>query len=41
MVDNVTPAKRSEIMSLVRRKDTGPEMIVRRLIHKMGYRYRL
>jgi DNA mismatch endonuclease (patch repair protein) len=25
----------------VRGKDTGPEMIVRRLVHGMGYRYRL
>jgi DNA mismatch endonuclease (patch repair protein) len=28
-------------MSLVRSKDTKPEMIVRRLVHAMGYRYRL
>lgn len=28
-------------MSKVRGKDTGPEMKVRRLIHGMGYRYRL
>ncbi|WP_210185750.1 DNA cytosine methyltransferase [Rhizobium phaseoli] len=28
-------------MSLIRSKDTGPEMIVRRLVHAMGYRYRL
>jgi len=28
-------------MSLIRSKDTGPEMLVRRLIHGMGYRYRL
>jgi DNA mismatch endonuclease, patch repair protein len=28
-------------MSRVRRADTKPEMIVRRLIHGMGYRYRL
>lgn len=41
MVDVVTPEKRSEIMSKVRGKDTGPEMKVRRLVHGMGYRYRL
>lgn len=28
-------------MSAVRSKDTKPEMIVRRLLHAMGYRYRL
>lgn len=28
-------------MSLVRCKDTRPEMLVRRLVHSLGYRYRL
>jgi len=28
-------------MSLVRNKDSKPEMLVRRLIHRMGFRYRL
>lgn len=28
-------------MSRVRGKDTKPEMIVRRMVHGMGYRYRL
>lgn len=28
-------------MSLIRSKDTGPEMLVRRLVHSLGYRYRL
>lgn len=28
-------------MARVRSKDTGPELIVRRLVHSMGYRYRL
>ncbi|POR45555.1 very short patch repair endonuclease [Bosea psychrotolerans] len=32
---------RSQIMRAVRSKDTTPEMIVRRLVHGMGYRYRL
>lgn len=32
---------RSWLMSRVGQKDTKPEMIVRRLIHAMGYRYRL
>lgn len=41
MVDSVAPALRSEIMSRIRSKDTRPEMIVRRLLHKEGFRYRL
>ncbi len=40
-MDTLTPARRSEIMSRVRGKDTKPEMVVRSLVHGMGYRYRL
>lgn len=40
-MDNVSPQRRSEIMGRVRSKDTGPELVVRRLVHAMGYRYRL
>jgi DNA mismatch endonuclease (patch repair protein) len=40
-MDTVTPKERSRIMSLVRSKDTTPEMTVRRLVHSLGYRYRL
>jgi DNA mismatch endonuclease (patch repair protein) len=36
----VDPA-RSAQMARVRGKDTKPEMVVRRLVHAMGYRYRL
>lgn len=32
---------RSENMRRIRSKDTAPEMTVRRLVHSMGYRYRL
>lgn len=31
----------SEAMSRVRSKDTTPEMVVRRLAHSLGYRFRL
>ena len=41
MIDTLTPKERSERMSRIRGKDTKPEMIVRRLAHGMGYRYRL
>ena len=40
-MDTVSTVRRSEIMGLVRSKNTGPEMIVRRLSHALGYRYRL
>ncbi|MSV29128.1 MAG: DNA mismatch endonuclease Vsr [Bryobacterales bacterium] len=40
-MDTLTPAERSARMSLVRSKDTKPEMLVRRLVHGMGFRYRL
>lgn len=41
MTDTLSPAARSRRMGRVRGKDTKPEMIVRRLVHGMGYRYRL
>ncbi|WP_306152783.1 very short patch repair endonuclease [Roseovarius sp. MMSF_3281] len=34
-------ATRSFNMSRIRAKDTKPELIVRRILHSMGYRYRL
>jgi DNA mismatch endonuclease (patch repair protein) len=41
LVDTISPEYRSEIMSRVRGKDTKPEMVVRRMLHAAGYRYRL
>jgi len=41
MPDNVSVAERSRIMAAVKSKDTTPEMVVRRLVHSMGFRYRL
>ena len=32
---------RSENMRAIRNKDTRPEMIVRSLVHRLGYRFRL
>lgn len=37
--DIYTKKKRSEIMSRVKSKNTGPEMIVRSRLHKLGYRF--
>lgn len=41
MADTVSPVERSRIMAAVRGANTGPELRVRRLVHAMGYRYRL
>lgn len=40
-MDSVSPERRSEIMARIRSKDTRPEMVVRRLVFSLGYRYRL
>lgn len=41
MADTVDTKTRSRMMSSVRAKNTRPEMLVRRLLHGLGYRYRL
>lgn len=41
MVDHVSPQKRSAIMARVKTKNTGPELVVRKMLHRLGYRYRL
>lgn len=41
MVDKVAPEVRSRIMAQVKSKGMKPEMQVRRLLHGLGYRYRL
>src|ERR1700681_1759849 len=40
-MDTVPALVRSEIMRRVRSQDTQPEILVRRLVHSMGFRYRL
>src|SRR5262245_21686459 len=40
-LDRLTPERQSWNMSRIRGKDTTPEKIVRSLLHKMGYRFRL
>ncbi|HEB78971.1 MAG TPA: DNA mismatch endonuclease Vsr [Rhodospirillales bacterium] len=40
-MDHLTPARRSKNMAAIKGRDTHPEMIVRRLVHGLGYRYRL
>jgi DNA mismatch endonuclease, patch repair protein len=41
VTDNLTPDRRSENMRKIQAKNTSPEMVVRRLVHGMGFRYRL
>ena len=40
-MDNLSVAERSKIMAKVHSKDSRPEMLVRRLVFALGYRYRL
>ena len=40
-MDRLSSAERSALMARVRGKDTKPELAVRRLIHQLGYRFRL
>jgi DNA mismatch endonuclease (patch repair protein) len=41
MVDRLTPAERSAHMARIRRSNTQPELFVRRLLHRLGYRFRI
>ena len=41
MTDRISPEHRSWNMSRIRNRDTKPELIVRSLLHRMGYRFRL
>jgi DNA mismatch endonuclease (patch repair protein) len=40
-MDRLSPAARSSLMSKIRGKNTRPEMIVRSVVHRLGYRFRL
>jgi DNA mismatch endonuclease (patch repair protein) len=41
MADRITATQRSALMARIRRSDTKPELVVRRLVHGMGYRFRV
>jgi len=41
MADKIDKHRRSANMSKIRSKDTQPELKVRRILHKLGYRFRL
>lgn len=40
MADNLTKEQRSRTMSRIRRANTKPELVLRRLLHAQGLRYR-
>lgn len=39
MADVFTPEKRSQIMSRIRGRNTKPEIVLRSMLHRMGYRF--
>jgi DNA mismatch endonuclease, patch repair protein len=41
MADHLSADRRSRLMSSIRGKNTKPEISVRKLLHAMGYRFRL
>jgi DNA mismatch endonuclease (patch repair protein) len=41
VTDTLSPAERSRRMALIHDRDTGPEILTRKIIHSLGYRYRL
>lgn len=41
MPDKLTPEQRSRVMSRVKGRDTQPERLVRSLLHRMGFRFRI
>jgi len=41
MADNLTQRQRSLCMSRIRSTHSQPELVVRRLVHRLGYRFRL
>ena len=41
MADHLTPERRRWNMQRIRSRDTSPELVVRSLLHRAGYRYRL
>ncbi len=40
-MDTFSRERRSEIMGRIKGRDTRPEMIVRRIVYRLGFRYRL
>jgi DNA mismatch endonuclease, patch repair protein len=41
MIDIMSPDRRSALMGRIRGTDTRPELLLRKMLHRLGYRYRL
>ena len=41
MMDHISSDLRSRLMGRIRGRNTKPEMLIRRMVHRMGFRYRL
>jgi DNA mismatch endonuclease, patch repair protein len=41
MTDTLSPKERSDRMRLIKSRNTSTEIVVRRMVHHLGYRYRL
>jgi DNA mismatch endonuclease (patch repair protein) len=41
MTDNLKPEQRSKNMAAVRARNTAPELMVRSIVHELGFRFRL
>ena len=40
-MDSLSPEQRARTMSRIKGRNTGPELLVRKLLHRMGCRFRL
>lgn len=41
VIDHLSESERSRNMAAIKSTDTSPELVVRRIAHSLGYRYRL
>lgn len=39
-MDRLSPAARAALMQRIRSRETGPELLIRSLIHRLGFRFR-
>ena len=40
-MDTISKKERSELMARIRSKDTRPELVVRSILHRLGFRFRI
>jgi DNA mismatch endonuclease (patch repair protein) len=41
MADHISAAQRSALMARIRGRDTRPEILVRSIVHRLGFRFRI